>query len=303
MDSISRKRNRVSLCGRKECDRPHTHRKALRTSEDRFRTLLESAPIGVVIMDSKGLISLVNAKVEEVFGYDREGLIGQDIETLIPERFHSAHMNHKKSYLSEPTTRSMGLGLDLAGLRKDRSEFPVEIGLSFVGSDDGGLVMSFVTDITERKELENLKADFVSTVSHELRTPLTSIKGFSDIILNGEVGEINDRQREFLSIIKKNTMRLTSIINDLLDIEKLEAGQLAFTFKECDLVEILQRVCESIEIDAVKKGLELFQDLPSHLYVIGDEERLLQVFTNLISNAIKYTLEGSVWVRAYIDTR
>ena len=127
---------------------------ALRESEERFRALLESAPVAIVIVDSRGRIVLVNAKTEAMFGYRRDELIGQALEILLPERFKEAHIGHRTHYLAKPRARPMGLGLDLAGRRKDGTEFPVEIGLGYTEIDGEVLAMSFITDITERRQVE-----------------------------------------------------------------------------------------------------------------------------------------------------
>ena len=127
---------------------------ALRESQDKFQALLEAAPVAVVIVDNKGRIVLVNAKTETIFGYHRLELIGQTLEILLPERFRQIHTGHRTGYLADPRVRPMGLGLDLAAQRKDGTEFPVEIGLSFTETGDEILGISFITDITERKQAE-----------------------------------------------------------------------------------------------------------------------------------------------------
>jgi PAS domain S-box-containing protein len=122
-----------------------------RRGDERFASLLDSAPDAVVIVDGDGGIVLVNSQTEELFGYDRQDLLGQKIETLLPERFHERHVGHRQGYLDTPETRKMGIGLELAGRRGDGSEFPVDISLSAIETDEGRLVTAFVRDITERR--------------------------------------------------------------------------------------------------------------------------------------------------------
>lgn len=135
--------------------KPKGAEEALRESEEKFRALLEAAPVAIVIVDSQGRIMLINAKTEEIFGYRPDELIGQPVETLLPERFREFHIGHRVHYLAKPRVRPMGLGLDLAGRRKNGTEFPIEIGLGFTEIDGEILVMSFITDITERRQVEH----------------------------------------------------------------------------------------------------------------------------------------------------
>jgi len=132
-----------------------------RKSEEKFRALVESSPDGMVMVDATGVIQLVNAKTESLFGYGRDELIGRPVERLLPEAFRHPHASHRTKYLENPTTRPMGAGLELAGLRKDGSEFPVDISLSFISTDAGRLATAHVRDITDRKHAEaELEASF-----------------------------------------------------------------------------------------------------------------------------------------------
>jgi signal transduction histidine kinase len=152
--------------------------------------------------------------------------------------------------------------------------------------------------------LDDLKSEFISTVSHELRTPLTSIGGYVQLIQAGDAGPITDTQREFLSIIQVNVRRLNSLINDLLDIEKLEAGGFEFRKEPQDLRELLRECRDSLALMAQKKGLELKIDIPSDVPpILGDRGRMVQIFNNLLSNAIKYTNTGFVEILVRTDAR
>ncbi len=270
----------------------------LKASEERYRDLFENANDGIYILDRAGRILALNRKAEEITGYKLDEVFGQSYTLLLPpgpER-KKARRAFLKNMRGEPDKNELTI------TRKDGRNVILELSTRPIWHD-GQIVgiQGIGRDITERKELESFKSEFISTVSHELRTPLTSIKGYVDLVLAGDVGPLTPEQKEFLTIVSQNTTRLTELINDLLEIERLESGRIEFEFAVLDLAEVLHNVARSLQVNAQQKGLEFITEIAPGLKVRGDRDRLAQVFLNLINNAIKYTPAGTVELKAYRD--
>jgi PAS domain S-box-containing protein len=417
-------------------------------AERRFRTLLESAPDAMVIVNAEGKIVLVNTQTEKHFGYARYEILGKSVELLIPEHQREQHPKYRDEYTVNAHTRQMGSKLELYGQRKDGSQFPIEVSLSPIETTEGTLIASAIRDITERKQAEaelrekqhfieqitnasplvmyvydldeqrlafanrpigtllgytekdmqvmgkdfllqmlhpeerpliaermarfqtvqdnsileseirfldskgethwlffretiflrhadgspkqvlgvtmditenkriqqevveaqrraeeasQLKSQFLATMSHELRTPLNAIIGFSDVMLNGILGEMTVKQQEYVQGILDNGEHLLSLINDVLDVSKIEAGQFELSIAPLDLAALLTHVHKRLNGLASAKGLQFKATLDPAMPPIldGDERRLKQILINLISNAVKFTEQGSV--EAHID--
>ncbi len=296
--------NGASLVARDVSDR--------RRAEERFRALVETAPDAIVIVDEFGQIELVNAQTERLFGYERAELVGQPIEVLVPMRYRALHPAHRTGYVAQPKVRGMGAGLDLHGLRKDGTEFPVEISLSPLQTDHGITISAAIRDVTERKQaddarahallreqeaserlrqVDRLRSDFLSTVSHELRTPLTSILGFAQMLV-GNWGSFPDEQKQDLvQRIARSGARLNTLIGDLLDFTRLEGGQLTF---ELESLEVALVVTDAVQrCGPVLEDRELVMDVPEGLRVLADPAALGRILDNLIGNAAKFSDRGS----------
>jgi PAS domain S-box-containing protein len=247
----------------------------------------------MVMTDAAGAILLVNAETERLFGYPREQLIGQSIDILVPERFRAKHPRHRKAFADHPNARAMGKGRELFGLRKDGTEFPIEIGLNPIETRDGLVILSAVVDISERKRNEQLKNEFVATVSHELRTPLTSIAASLGLLDGGFVGQIPASAMRLLKIAHANSDRLVRLINDILDIEKIESGKAEFHMQRVDARLVVEQAIEGIRPSADARDVHVrIESTCATAVTYVDPDRLTQVVTNLLSNAVKFSPGG-----------
>lgn len=260
-------------------------------AEERFRLVVESAPNAMVLINSEGKITLVNSETEKLFGYNRNELIGADVESLIPSRFRSHHPDFRRTFFAKPQTRSMGAGRDLFAMRKNGSEFPVEIGLNPIESPEGNLVLASIIDITERKiqEANRLKSDFLANMSHELRTPLNAILGFSELLVDGKVGPLTAKQQEYLSDIHGSGTHLLQLINDVLDLAKIESGKIELSVAPFSIAEVVEGVMKTLKPIADKKQVQISLNLsPEINTVILDKNKFRQILFNLISNGLKF---------------
>jgi PAS domain S-box-containing protein len=266
--------------------------KHLAQMEARYHGLLEAAPDTMVVVNHTGEIVLLNLQAEKEFGYRRDELLGQNIKKIIPEPVAERLIAND---LRSTLPLQIGTEIELTGRRKDGGEFPIEIMLSPLESAEKILV---IRDISVRRQTERLKDEFVATVSHELRTPLTSISGSLALLAGQWASKLPESAARLLTIAHTNSQRLARLLNDILDIEKLEAGRVVFNLSKVAVRSLVENAIEDNRGFAGSYGVQVRLDAASvDLDVNADPDRLAQVVTNLLSNAIKFSpADGEVLV-------
>lgn len=291
-------------------------------ADERFRRVVDAAPNGMLLVDDAGRLVLVNSQAAKKFGYTKEELIGQPVEVLLPQRYRAQHPAQREAYFAAPQARPMGVGRDLFGRRKDGSEFPVELGLSPLPGDNGQFVLASVIDISARKQAEQelqtradelirsnvelaaareaawaanqSKSEFLANMSHEIRTPMTAILGFTEL-LREECRE-SPAALDGIDTIQRNGNHLLEIINDILDLSKIESGKLEVERIACSPVQLVCEVMQLMQVRGTGKGLALKTEFqgPIPQRIQTDPTRLRQILLNLLGNAIKFTEVGTI---------
>jgi PAS domain S-box-containing protein len=267
-------------------------------SEERFRLAVEAAPNAMIMTDREGRIVLVNSKAEELFGYAREEMHGAPIEILLPERFRHSHPDSRAAFYGAMKNRAMGAGRDLYALRRDGTEFPVEIGLNPIETAQGVFVLSAIVDITERRRAEEILRQrsealarsnedleqFAYVASHDLQEPLRAVAGPLQLLQRRYQGQLDSRAEEFIKHAVDGATRMQSIIDDLLDYSRV--GRLEESFDSVDCEQVLNRTLKNLSIAIQESGAEISNDALPTVRGVGTQLGLL--FQNLIGNAIKF---------------
>ncbi|HEY3070191.1 MAG TPA: PAS domain S-box protein [Gaiellaceae bacterium] len=287
---------------------------ALQQSEERTRLIVDSALDAVVTIDAESHITGWNAQAEVAFGWSADEVIGQSLaDTIIPAEHREAHLRGLKRFLETGEGPVLNQRIEITALRRNGEEFPIELAISPLKAGGAYSFSAFLRDISERKkaeeerdqflrdlaaqnerllELDRLKDEFVALVSHELRTPLTSIRGYLELLLEGEAGDLTDEQRQFLGVVERNAHRLLALVGDLLFLAQVEAGKLSLEIGAVDIGAVAAECVETARPLADEKGVTLTLAAGPLGLLAGDRARLSQLLDNLVSNGIKFTPSG-----------
>ena len=262
----------------------------LRDSEIRTRSIIDNALGGLITTGDDGIIESINPAAERIFGYATEELIGKSICALVGRPFAST-----RECLAYLRDHAVGRVTELDGRRRGGELFPAELSLFEFWHGGQRHFAGHVLDVSERHEVDRLKNDFVATVSHELRTPLTSIRGSLGLLASGVMGELTEEARQMIAVAERNSTRLITLINDILDFEKLESGKMEIAHAPTPLLRVLEKAIETISAMAATEAVEIeltVKECGNHAMLLGDETRLTQVMVNLLSNAVKFSPRG-----------
>lgn len=281
----------------------------LRESREQFRAVAQTASDAIVSANQLGRITYLNAAAERMFGYTMDEADGELLELLMPEQYKDAHKMGIERYLATGESRLIGRTIEIQARKKDGTEFPIDISIATWRTARGAFFTAIVRDITERKRFEqalqeknmelsnaNLAKDrFLASMSHELRTPLNAIIGFTGTLLMKLPGPLNTDQEKQLKTVQGSARHLLALINDLLDLAKIEAGKVELRIEPVVCQRVIADVAASLRPQAEAKSLALLMTMPEPDLVLRTDRRALtQIILNLANNAIKFTDEGSV---------
>ena len=303
----------------------------MQNSINRFEGLFNHASMGIVVVDSKGIILSVNPFALKLFDYTTEELIDRPIEILIPSRYHHSHVDHRHAYTHDPKSRPMGVGMDLYAVKKNGSEFPVEVSLGSYQNNGEPNVIAFISDITVRKkaeveieklnnrleetvqhrtkalkeameqleaalekekELGELKSRFVSMASHEFRTPLSTVLSSTYLVEKYATTEDQPKREKHLQRIISSVEMLTEILNDFLSVDKIEEGKIQVRLSHFNIKHVIESVINEIQ-NNLKKGQQIQYAHTGTVEVKLDASLLKHIIMNLVSNASKFSGESS----------
>jgi len=287
---------------------------ALRESEAHYRAIVEVALDCIITIDAMGAVVEFNPAAEKTFGYQKRDVLGRELaELIVPPAYRDGHRRGIARYFATGEGTLLGRLIEMTAMRSDGTEFPIELALSAVPSDGRPMVTCVARNITERKRTEEvrlknqaieqqhrrileanrLKSEFLANMSHELRTPLNAIIGFADLMHQGKVGPVSAEHEEYLGDILTSSRHLLHLINDVLDLAKVESGKMEFRPEPIDLGKLVDGVRDTLRGLAASKRLRVETDVsPDVAAAVVDPVRMKQILYNYLSNAIKFTPAG-----------
>lgn len=290
-------------------DELHTQQE-IKNSNILLQSILDNAVDGIITIDSKGTVRTFNRAAERLFGYDADEVIGNNVSMLMTKRDADDHDQYIGNYVKTGKGKIIGIGREVYGLKKSGEEFPIDLGVSGTNINNESIFIGMTRDLTLQKAYEknlreekekaiqanNSKSKFLANMSHELRTPMHTIMGFVDILLEKMSELPAAKQQQFLMQIRDGSDRLLALINDLLDLNKLEAGFMTYSYESVDLVQLIGKSVLELSEYAAENEITIQQNTQQDcLYVCTcDEARIYQVLINLLSNAIKYSKPGKL---------
>ena len=265
--------------------------KALAESEDRYRSLIDLSPDAIMVVDESLRIKFVNTGTSKLLGAKtRAELLNTEFLKIVPPDFHDLMRERRAERIKSGHADFIEVDL----LRFDGTTVSCEVAGTTIPWEGSQAALLITRDVTKRKEVDRLKSEFVSLVSHELRTPLTSIMGSISLILGGAVGLVPEKMSAMLSIAKSNSDRLISLVNNILDFEKLRSGGMEFDIRDVDLAELTNESLTLNQSYADKCSVSFVLDTPLEVTIVkADRDRIMQVLSNLLSNAAKFSSEGA----------
>lgn len=278
------------------------HTIAVRESGNRYRAMshrlnaiLENTRDGIFTMDQEGHIRSFNKAAQGMFGYSHTELLGKSVSMLLPDLDLSQGKRTLAKLVESQEKEKADAANDLKGKRKDGTSFYLRLGISEVPVQNDNFYVGILQDITERKKTEGLKDSFISTVNHELRTPLTSILGGVELLKKLYSEQLPEKAKGLLNIAEKNTRRITRIVDDILDLQKMEAGEMQFNFEPVQLSLLVDTALSENQLYAEQFDVSTVVTTQDEIiFIEADADRIVQVLTNLLSNAIKFSPKGGV---------
>ncbi|MGK7346657.1 MAG: PAS domain S-box protein [Candidatus Nitrospinota bacterium M3_3B_026] len=280
---------------------------ALRVSEQRISAIINTVGEGIIVIGADSRIRFVNQELLEIFGYGERELAGRQVKTLMPEKYRAAHEAGMKRYLNGGAPIILGRRVELEGLRKDGTVFPLELRVQETKTPDGDrFFTAAIRDITGRKRMERelhekaeslremgaFKDKMLSIISHDLRSPLTSVIGLMELLLKPGSGELTERQRKILSTMKSSALHQLNLVENLAELSRIRRKKIKISPAPVRVADILKTSASILGQAARAKGVELVEEPGVEAWVEVDREKIIQVVNNLVSNSVKFTRRG-----------